>query len=247
MTILFEERGSDSPYIDAVIRGQTLRSGGTIRPASSQWHMIVRKLEDKVRLLVVGPLTSAGPVAWGEGADLLWIRFKVGVFMPHRSPRDYLDLETILPGESNRRFWLNNSSWQFPDYENVETFIERLARDETLARDPLVSAALADDLPVMPQRTVRHRFLRATGMTQGQIRQIARAQHAAALLREGASIMDTVSDAGYFDQPHLTRSLRQWVGYTPAQIVRMSLPGHPVEHDSIEKSAVEPAGLAAFR
>jgi hypothetical protein len=31
-----------------------------------------------------------------------------------------------------------------------------------------------------------------------------------------------VDAAGYYDQPHLTRSLKQWVGHTPAQIIEMS-------------------------
>ncbi|MGH8246026.1 MAG: helix-turn-helix domain-containing protein, partial [Gammaproteobacteria bacterium] len=93
-----------------------------------------------------------------------------------------------------------------------------------LVSDPVVNAALQDQLPEMPSRTVRHRFLRATGLTQSYIRQVKRAQHAAALLEQGLSILDTVHEAGYFDQPHLTRSLRQFVGRTPAQIIRMSKP-----------------------
>jgi methylphosphotriester-DNA--protein-cysteine methyltransferase len=59
-------------------------------------------------------------------------------------------------------------------------------------------------------------------LTQGYIRQIERARHALALLQQGASILDTVHNAGYFDQPHLTRSLKHFMGQTPAQIVRMN-------------------------
>ena len=221
MTIVFEERLSDSPYVDTVIRGESVRSGSAIRPAASQWHMIIRKLEGRTSLLIAGPLTTAGVVSWGEGAELLWIRFAVGVFMPGRPTRNFLDRETVLPGVSKQRFWLNHTAWQFPDYDNVETFIARLAREETLARDPLVSAALAGDLPRAPARTVRHHFLQSAGMTRGQINQITRAQHAASLLSQGKSILDTVDEAGYFDQPHLTRSLRQWVGYTPAQLLHI--------------------------
>ncbi len=76
----------------------------------------------------------------------------------------------------------------------------------------------------MSSRTVRHRFLRTTGVTHSHIFQVERAQRAAALLRQGVSIPDTVYEVGYFDQPHLTRSLKQWVGHTPAQLSRMSTP-----------------------
>jgi AraC-like DNA-binding protein len=75
-----------------------------------------------------------------------------------------------------------------------------------------------------PSRTIRHRFLRATGLSRSHIRQIERAQQAAALLRQGVSIPDTVFKLGYFDQPHLTRSLKRWVGHTPAQLMRVMEP-----------------------
>ena len=143
----------------------------------------------------------------------------------------------ILPGAAGNSFWLKGSAWQFPDYENVDTFVDRLVRDEVLLFDPAVNAALQDQLhaQAMPSRTLRHRFLRATGLTQSRIRQVERAQRAAALLRRGTSILDTVHEIGYFDQPHLTRALRQWVGYTPAQIVRMSMVAcHSVQDNDLD-------------
>src|SRR5262249_38602913 len=39
------------------------------------------------------------------------------------------------------------------------------------------------------------------------------------MLRQGGSILDTVHEAGYFDQAHLTRSLKYLIGQTPAEIV----------------------------
>jgi AraC-like DNA-binding protein len=182
--------------------------------------MVFVRENGRAHPLVVGPLTTAGLASWGEGAEILWIKFKLGVFMPHHSPRDLLDIETILPGAATNSFWLNSSAWQWPDYENADTFVNRLARDGLLVSDPVVSAALQDEAPAMPARTVRHRFWRATGLTQSYLRQMKRAQQAEALLRQGVSILDTVYEAGYFDQPHLTRSLKRFVGQTPAQIIR---------------------------
>jgi len=57
-------------------------------------------------------------------------------------------------------------------------------------------------------------------MTYSTWRQIERARLANESLREGVSILDTVYQAGYFDQPHLTRSLTQRIGQTPAEIIR---------------------------
>jgi methylphosphotriester-DNA--protein-cysteine methyltransferase len=69
-------------------------------------------------------------------------------------------------------------------------------------------------------RTAQRYFLRATGLTYRTVQQIERARHATNLLRQGASILDTVYDAGYFDQAHLTRSLKLLVGQTPAEVGR---------------------------
>jgi methylphosphotriester-DNA--protein-cysteine methyltransferase len=57
-------------------------------------------------------------------------------------------------------------------------------------------------------------------LTHGTFAQIERAQQAVNLLERGLSIADAVYQAGYADQPHLTRSLRRFMGQTPAQILR---------------------------
>ncbi len=224
MTIISEDRLSDSPYVERVMRGWTLSAGSTIRPAEINWHMVFVKHPGGARSLVVGPHTSSGMATWGGGAEILWIKFKLGTFIPHLPTREVRDGEQALADASGMRFWFKGAVRQFPDFENVEAFIDRLVRDDDLVRDPLVSAALQDELPDISARTLRHRFLRATGQTQKHIRQFERAQRAAALLRQGVPILDTVFEAGYFDQPHLTRALKQFVGYTPAQIVRNSQP-----------------------
>jgi len=50
------------------------------------------------------------------------------------------------------------------------------------------------------------------------VQQIQRAWQATALLGQGTSILDTAYRLGYFDQAHLTNSLRRYMGQTPAQI-----------------------------
>jgi hypothetical protein len=220
MTIISEERLSDSPFVESITRGRTLSDGETIRPAESHWHMVFTRVNGLVLPLVVGPLTSAGTARWGEDAEIPWIKFKPGTFIPHMPAKNYLDKEVILPEAASRSFWLKGSAWQFPDFENADTFVAQLVRDEILVRDPIVNAVLEGQPTDVADRTVRHRFLQATGLTHNHIHQIQRAQQAAALLRHGKSILDTVYELGYYDQPHLTKSLKQWVGHTPAQIVR---------------------------
>lgn len=220
MGFLFETRPSDSPFVETITHGRTEGSGSTVRPAESHWHMVFSRYRGKRYSFAVGPLTSPGVVPFTEGAEILWIKFKPGAFMPHLPVTELLNQETLLPEAAGQSFWLNGSVWQFPDFENADSFLDRLARRQVLARDPVVSAVLQGHPQDISPRTVRHRFARATGLTQNLIHQIERAQRAAALLQQGKSILDTVDEVGYFDQPHLTRSLKQWVGHTPAQLLR---------------------------
>jgi AraC-like DNA-binding protein len=83
-----------------------------------------------------------------------------------------------------------------------------------------VGAALAGDAQALTLRSVQRHFLHATGMTHGLLRQIERARLATSLLCGGMPILDVVHQAGYFDQAHLTRSLRQLTGQTPRSLLR---------------------------
>jgi methylphosphotriester-DNA--protein-cysteine methyltransferase len=86
-------------------------------------------------------------------------------------------------------------------------FVERIWRCHSEGADPFLSIAESRCELVVAQSTAR---------------QIERARYATLLLRQGISIPDTTHEAGYFDQPHLTRSLKYFIGQTPAQIIRPS-------------------------
>ena len=222
MSFVFEERLSDSPYLESITKGRTVGSGSTIRPAETHWHMVFSKHDGTNYPMIVGPWTKSGIVEYGEGAEILWLKFKLGTYMPHHPTKDFLNSETILPDVSSKSFWLNGSAWQFPDFENADTFINQLVRDDVLVFDSVVDASLQDQRLDIPSRTKRHRFLHTTGHSQNHIRQLQRAQEAQSMLSQGFSILDTTFETGYYDQPHLTRSLKHFIGYTPAQIVQMS-------------------------
>ena len=162
-------------------------------PRRAAWYMVFVRQHGDARPFVVGPWSRAGLASWTEDAELLWTRFELGTFMPRLPARRLLATETMLPGAVGRSFWLDGSAWRFPDYDNAETFVGRLVRNGALVRDPSVGAALRTRPQELSARTMRHRFLRATGLTQGRIHQIERAQRAAALLRGGASPQQATS------------------------------------------------------
>src|SRR5688572_1785641 len=106
MSLISEDRLSDSPYVEKIMRGWTMSEGSSIRPAEIKWHMVFVKHSGGSHALVVGPLTTSGVASWGEGAEILWIQFKLGVFMPQFPTRNYLNGEQLLPDASSERFWL---------------------------------------------------------------------------------------------------------------------------------------------
>lgn len=221
MDLTAEERFPDSPYIERIWRSSTEdEAGGFISIANSSWGLAVTRIQGKTIMTVRGPETRASAAGAPPDAEFFGVQFKPGALMPDFPARRLMDRADVnLPGASSRSFWLKGAAWQFPTYENIETFVDRLVRDGLLLYDPVVSDVLRG-LPVgMSLRTLQRRVLQATGMTQGTIYQIERARYATRLLKQGTSILDTVALAGYFDQPHLTRALRHFIGQTPAQLI----------------------------
>jgi AraC-like DNA-binding protein len=151
--------------------------------------------------------------------EWLGIRFKAGTFMPQVPVSRLIDVNRDLPS-STRTFRLDGGAWEYPTFGNAETFVARLARAGLIARDTAVAAALEGDELALSARGAQRHFLFATGMSHAALKQIERARHAANLLRDGVSIADTVEEAGFFDQAHLSRSLRGLIGLTPARIAR---------------------------
>ena len=186
--------------------------------------MLLLREKGKLKFSIAGPMTKATTESHVEGVEWLVIKFKLGTYMPHLPTRQLVDSRTVFPDAAHRSFWLHSSTWQIPDFENVETFVDWLAHDDLLVRDPVVNAALQDHPLDIPERTLRYRFQQVTGLTQSHIRQIERAQYAVTLLEQGVSILDTVHQAGYADQPHMTRSLKLFIGQTPAQITPLKIP-----------------------
>ncbi len=222
MLLSFEERRSDSPFVERIWRTQSERTGSIISLALSHWQMCVWRYEGKMTLTVRGPETKATQVPVPANAEYLGIVFKLGTFMPRLPASQLVDGALNLPEATGQSFWLDSAAWQFPDYENADAFVARLVREGLLVREPVVNAVLQGQLNPLSVRSIQRRFMRATGVTHRAIYQIERARYATILLQQGVSILDAVEAAGYADQPHLTRSLKQLIGQTPAQILDQS-------------------------
>ncbi len=223
MDFVFEDIPSASALVERVWRTHSEGGGSFISSAGTNMELVVTRQASQTTVTMRGPETRASLAPVPEDAEFLGITFKLGAFLPHLPTQLLIDGSLNLPEASSKSFWLNGAVWQFPDYNNADVFVDRLVRDGLLVRDPVVEAVLQGQPHDLSLRSLQYRFLRATGLTHKTIQQIERARRAAALLEQGVSILDTVYAAGYYDQAHLTRSLKHFIGRTPAQITRQMI------------------------
>jgi len=210
-------RPSDAPLVDCVWRGRS--TGGLLSSvASSHWHLVVSEVGGLVEVSVHGP--ESRPMSMSLPLEATWvgIRFRLGVMLQDVPIPSLVDDGIVLPGASHRSFWWKGGTWERPTYENAEGLVARLAREDLIGREPLVDDALQGGAGAVSLRTLQRRFYLATGLARRAVRQIEQARRAAVRLREGATPADVTHELGYYDQPHLTRSVRRYLGRTPAEL-----------------------------
>ncbi len=219
-----EERAGDSPFARTIFRIRFEGDGCLMAIADGSPDIIIIKQRGESRIFFSGTRTKAAPIFYKEGMEFIGIRLAVGAFLPQLPPETMLDSTTLLSSATARSFWLHDTALPLPDFEDADVFIKRLERHGLITHDEMVKATLQEQPSPESLRSVQRRFLKTTGMTQAYIRKIERALHAANLLRQGVSIADTIYQAGYFDQAHLTKALKHMTGYTPSQLTPPSKP-----------------------
>jgi hypothetical protein len=221
MLLQFEDRESRSPFVERVWRCQSQAGGFFLSMAEGNIELVVTRLPDFTAVTLRGPVSKGTLVECPPHGSWFAIRFRLGTYLPAVPTASLVDHQNMnLPVLGGGRFWFSNLSWEIPTYENAEHFVARLAVAGVIARSHATDAAAEGDVEWMSRRSLQRHFRRVTGMTLMSYHQIQRARFAARLLLSGRSILDATSEAGYFDQAHLTRSMRQLIGATPARLSR---------------------------
>ena len=219
MLLTFNERPSDSPVVERIWRSRSDSAGAFLSVAASHFKIAVTRHQGKCSY-GRGPQTKATPADCPAEGDWLGIRFKLGTFMPAFPPGDLRDRHDVtLPDATSRSFWLHGSAWEYPDFEDADTFVTRLVKKGIIVRDAGVAAALQSQPGRLPIRSMQRHFLRATGIA------IAQPARSTRKVRDDSPEArrldpDTVYEAGYFDQAHLTRAVKALIGQTPVEIAR---------------------------
>ena len=219
MSLNVEERQSDSPFVERIWRAQGRHVDTFVSIAFSRLDLVFWTFEGKTMFTVRGPETRATHASVPEESESFGIVLKPGVFLPHLPVPDLVDSDATLPHATDHSFYLKGSALQYPTFENADTFINRLVKEDVLVQEPIIHEILNGQMPDLSLRTIQRRFLQATGLTHRTMQRIEQARTAAILLQSGLSILDTVFEVGYFDQPHLTRSMKYFIGLTPTQIM----------------------------
>jgi len=223
MFLTFEDRPSSSAYVERIWRSYSTAAGVFHSIAEGNIELVVTRLPGLSRVTLRGPVTMATTVECPPDGQWLAIRFRPGTYLPQLPTAALLNHNSVDLPTSGDRFWLDGAEWEIPNFENAETFVDRLARHGIIAHDQAVNAAIWGDTQALTVRSVQRHFLHAIGMTHARFRQIERARYAVQLLRGGSSILDATHDAGYFDQAHLARSLKLLTGQTPLRILRQEI------------------------
>lgn len=218
MELRFGTRGSASPWVDVVWTSTSEQVTRMTSVASVRWGLVFWEQDGRSHAGVTGPETRAGAAPVPEGATFVGIEFAVGTSLRAVPTTALVDGGIELPGTTRRTFRLDGARWETPGPDDAEALAERLVRAGIVVRDPLVADVLGGGDPAVSDRTVERRFRAATGLTRGAVRQIERARAAAGLLAAGVPAAGVVAELDYFDEPHLARALRSYVGRTAGQL-----------------------------
>ncbi|MFI8090549.1 helix-turn-helix domain-containing protein [Streptomyces sp. NPDC086080] len=178
------------------------------------------------RLFVAGPDTHAY-VTGGPPATWVGIRFHPGTApallgVPAHELRDRrVDLADLWPAAEVRRLTARVDAADDPARGLEDLALRRAAR--TAPPDPLLArlvAALDAGRPVadtadelgLGARQLHRRSLTAFGYGPKTLARILRLRRALALARAGVPFAETAARAGYADQPHLARDIRDLAG-----------------------------------
>ncbi|WP_169952551.1 helix-turn-helix domain-containing protein [Microbispora sp. H11081] len=219
MGLRFETRRSDSPWVETVWTCTSEQVTAMTSVAGVWCGLVFWEQAGRTYAGITGPETRTGTAPVPEDATFMGIDLAVGVSLRAVPTPALVDGGVRLPtGTARRTFLLDGACWEMPGLDDAEALVDGLVRAGVVVRDPLVAEVLGGHRPAVSGRTVERRFRAATGLTRGEIQRIEKARTAAGLLAAGDAAADVVAKLGYFDEPHLARALRSYVGRTARQL-----------------------------
>ncbi len=211
------KRPSKSPFIKWVFQVNYETDGEVTVTADGTWDIIFTKVGDELKCVITGPTNHTVTFPYYQGQEDIVIQFQEGVYMLGMPAREIINASRTLLTQRGVVV-IRGITFEIPTYDTAEVFVGELYRHGLLARDAMVKQILSEDTSSIPRRSVQRHFLQSTGIPLNRHQQIARAQKAARLIRQGMPLIEVAQECGYFDQAHMNRSIKQILGVTPQQI-----------------------------
>lgn len=186
--------------------------------ASAHWTLVAWRVGREWRVAAQGPEARASRAPVPPETEFVGIRLALGMRLAEPATHRIVD-DAAEFSVSKHAVRIGAVTLPLPAYDDAEDLVRRLIKADRLLRDPLVIGALRGEPPATTVRTVRRHFLATAGLTSATVRQIERAREAGLRIRAGQAIADVAHELGYFDQPHLSRSLTRFLGH-PAGALR---------------------------
>ncbi len=211
------KRSSQSPYIKWVFRVSYETDGEVTVTADGTWDIIFSKVGDELKCVITGPTDHTVAFPYYKDQEDIVIQFKEGVYLAGLPSREIINASRTMPAQQGV-FAIQGIEFEIPTYESIEVFVDQLYQHGLLAYDAVIEEILHQGQSPIPRRSVQRHFSQSTGLPLKRHQQIARAQKAAELIRQGRPLIEVAQECGYFDQAHMNRSLKQILGVTPQQI-----------------------------
>jgi AraC-like DNA-binding protein len=219
--ILEEERLADSPLVAKVRRARYTADAREMALPDGSWDLLfLRRGDGPLIAIQTGQIATPLAVEGRAGDEMLTIAFRPEVYMPRLPGRLTVGQGVPRPVERDRCFRIDDERFEVPRFDNVEQLVAAMARKGLLERDPVVSRALQGARQRIDERSIQRHFAAVTGLGLKAFQQIARANEAAHLLRQGQSPSQVAAELAFSDQAHLSHSLKRLLGQTPGQIAK---------------------------
>jgi hypothetical protein len=219
MSFTYEDKVVDSLFVDKIWHTRATSSGVYTASLDGNWDIIISKTAGGVTVLVNGVGKGAAEVPYTAGTEYLGIALKPGVFLRDLKGKDIVDSQHVLTKGDISYVQIGGSLFKIPEFGTAEAFVDELVEKGVLLVNKVVSSFSEGEAKGASDRSLRRHVAQTTGLSPYFFHQIQRAQQAVQLLQGGMSIAQAAAEAGYTDQAHMTKAVKQLIGRTPAQIV----------------------------
>lgn len=220
MALTYTERASDSPFVQRVWTSTNSAPTTFTSVAEVYTELVAWRIGGDTGVLLRGPESRAQVLDVPADAEWFGVTLRLATHLAAARPAAMLDLADVELPADRHGFWLAGRRWPLPTEGNAEDLVCSLGAAGAVTTDPLVVDLLAGDpARQVPARTKQHRFRHAIGLSQQTLVQIRRARAAGALVHRGATAAEAVHALGFYDQAHLTRAVRRYLGSSPGRLL----------------------------